>query len=266
MVAYCFDNCNEFVYACSVDLDVTAKITSAREKLGIPSEGLPDADAAVEWYRAHYQEAKGAPLQGGFGYRLLPPHTALEFDYEWDPLSLRFSIGHIPPIDKQVPLDIEVDTLAREYGIDAISVPALRLVLLVGPAPQTLPLIPTYISVAMGGARLLMHPPAAITEELRRQILDETGPFSDGINQGYLSRRRRRNAARYFEVMRAYDDWEAMKRESERQGKGISRKGYLKWMAQRLVAEYGWGSEPDSYTVLRYLQRARMLWDHPFLK
>ena len=94
--------------------------------------------------------------------------------------------------------------------------------------------------------------------------MDESGPFSTGINQGYLGERKNRNIPRYFDVYRAYGDWVEMKREKEHKGSKVSRKGYLKWIAQRLVEEYGWESIPTSYTVLRYLKRAKKVWDFPF--
>ena len=142
--------------------------------------------------------------------------------------------------------------------------PALRIVILVRTPNSTLPLIPSYISAAMGAARVLMHPPSIISNELRRQILDESGPFSTGINQGYLGERKNKNMPRYFDVYRAYGDWVEMKREKERKGTIVSRKGYLKWIAQQLVKEYGWDSIPTSYTVLRYLERATKVWGSPF--
>ena len=130
---------------------------------------------------------------------------------------------------------------------------------------ESLPLIPSYISAAMGGARLLMHPPSVVTDEMRRRILDEPGPFSTGINQGYLGERKNKNMPQYFDVYRAYGDWVEMKREKERKGTIVSRKGYLKWIAQRLVKEYGWESIPTSYTVLRYLERATKVWGSLFI-
>jgi hypothetical protein len=94
--------------------------------------------------------------------------------------------------------------------------------------------------------------------------LDESGPFSTGIIQGYPGERKNKNMPRYFDVYRAYGDWVEMKREKERKGTIVSRKGYLKWIAQRLVNEYGWESIPTSYTVLRYLERATKVWGSPF--
>jgi len=116
----------------------------------------------------------------------------------------------------------------------------------------------------MGAARVLMHPPAVVTDKLRRQILDESGPFSTGINQGYLGERENKNIPRYFDVYRAYGDWVEIKRDKERKGTIVSRKGYLKWIARHLVKEYGWESIPSSYTVCRYLERSRKIWGSPF--
>ncbi len=239
----------------------TAKIISIRQELGIPIDGFPDESTALEWYRAHYEEAKGTTLRGGFGYRFEETgRRIIHFDYEYDYDSGKFSLNFIPPIDKKVPLDKHARSLARDGGIDLVNAPALRLPILVGYPKESLPLIPSYISAAMGATRVLMHPPSVVTDEMRRQILDEPGPFSTGINQGYLGERKNKNMPRYFDVYRAYGDWIAMKREKERKGTIVSRKGYLTWMGKRLVEEYDWESIPNSYTVCRYLDRARKVW------
>jgi hypothetical protein len=245
-------------------MDNTAKIISIRQTLGIPEDGFPDESEALYWYRAHYKEAKGKPLRGGFGYRFEEWGRYIQFDYEYNHDSGKLSLNFIPEIDKQVPLDKHALLLARDGGIDAVNAPALRIVILVGTPDSTLPLIPSYISAAMGAARVIMHPPAVVSDKLRRQILDEPGPFSTGIIQGYPGERKNKNMPRYFDVYRAYGDWVEMKREKERKGTIVSRKGYLKWIAQRLVKEYGWESIPTSYTVLRYLQRATKVWGSPF--
>ncbi len=245
-------------------MDNTAKIIAIRQKLGIPEDGFPDESTALDWYRVHYEEAKGISLRGGFGYRFEEFGRSIEFDYEYDYDSGKLSLNYIPEIDKQVPMDVQALSLALDSGIDPVNAPALRLPILVGYPKESLPLIPSYISADMGGARLLMHPPSVVTDEMRRRILDESGPFSTGIKQGYFGERENKNMPRYFDVHRAYGDWVAMKIEKERKGTIVSRKGYLKWIAQRLVKVYGWESIPTSYTVLRYLERATKVWGSPF--
>ncbi len=246
-----------------MDIDITAKITVIRKDLGIPEEGFEDEARALDWYKVHYQEAKGAPFQGGFGYRFGENLNTIEFDFCYDPNYKRISINFIPPIDKQVPLDTHADSLAWDGGIDAVHAPALRLTILVGTPRGGLPLISSYIAVGMGSARLLMHPPAVLSDEMRRRILDEPGTFSTGITQGYLGDRQRRNMPQYLDVSLAYGDWIEMKRTKKREGTIVSKKGYLKWIAKRLVDEYGWDSLPNSYTVCRYLERARNIWSMP---
>jgi len=159
-------------------MENTAKIISIRQELGIPEDGFPDESTALEWYRAHYKEAKGTPLRGGFGYRLEEAgQRIIQFDYEYDYDSGKFSLNFIPPIDKKVPLDKHARSLARDSGIDLVNAPALRLPILVGYPKESLPLIPSYVSAAMGAARVLLHPPSVVTDEMRRRILDEPGPF-----------------------------------------------------------------------------------------
>jgi len=245
-------------------MEYSAKIISVRHELKIPANGFPNESEALSWYQDHYEKAKGIPLKCGFGYRYSFPIPNIEFDYEYDYDSRKLSLNFIPPIDKQVPLDKGALSLARDGGIDLVNAPAVRIVILVGTPNSALPIIPSYISAVMGAARVLMHPPAVVSDEMRRRILDEPGPFSTGINQVYLGERKNKNIPRYFDVYRACGDWVEMKREKERKGTIVSRKGYLKWIAQRLVKEYGWESIPTSYTVLRYLQRATKVWGSPF--
>ena len=247
-----------------MNIDISAKILSIRQELGIPEDGFPDESSALAWYKEHYKKTKGIPLQVGFGYRFEEFRRSIEFDYEYDYDSGKFSLNFIPPIDKQVPLDAYADSLAWDNGIDPISVPALRLVILVRHPWGTLPLIPEYITVAMGAARLLMHPPSVLSDEMRRRILDEPGPFSTGISQGYPGNRQWRKMPQYLDVLQAYGDWIAMKRQKESEGTIVKKKGYLKWIAQRLVKEYGWESIPSSYTVCRYLDRATKVWGSSF--
>ena len=245
-------------------MEITAKLISIRHELGIPANGFPNESEALDWYRDHYEKAKGIPLECGFGYRHSFPISRIEFDYEYDHDSRKLSLNFIPPIDKQVPLDKHALSLAQDGGIDLVHAPAVRVVILVGTPTSALPLISTYITAAMGGARVLMHPPAVVTDKLRRQILDEPGFFSTDINQGYLGERENKNIPLYLDVYRAYGDWVEMKREKERKGTIVSRKGYLKWIAKQLVKKYGWESIPRSYTVCRYLERSRKIWDPPF--
>ncbi len=75
--------------------------------------------------------------------------------------------------------------------------------------------------------------------------------------------RQRKNLPQYLDVSLAYGDWIEMKRAKKREGTIASKKGYLKWIAKRLVDKYGWDSTPNSYTVCRYLERARNIWSIP---
>ena len=246
-------------------MDISAKILSIRHELGIPANGFPNESEALDWYRDHYEKAKGIPLKSGFGYRFEEfGRRTIQFDDEYDYDSGKLSLNYIPEIDKQVPLDVQALSLAWDSGIDPVNATALRLPILVGYPKESLPLIPSYISAAMGGARLLMHPPSVVTDEMRRRILDEPGPFSTGINQVYLGERKNKNIPRYFDVYRAYGNWVEMKREKERKGTIVSRKGYLKWIGRRLVKKYDWESIPSSYTVCRYLEKATKVWGSPF--
>ena len=106
-----------------------------------------------------------------------------------------------------------------------------------------------------------MHFPGGISEEMKDRILGEADNSKIGISQGYLGDRQRKNMPLYFDVIRAYSDWVEMKREKEREGIEVSSRGYLKWIAKRLVSKYDWDNAPSSYTVLRYLDRAKKIWN-----
>ena len=88
-----------------MDIDITAKIIAIRKDLGIPEKGFEDEAHALDWYKAHYEKAKGIPFQGGFGYRIGENLNTIEFDFYYDPNYKSISINFIPPIDKQIPLD-----------------------------------------------------------------------------------------------------------------------------------------------------------------
>jgi len=246
-----------------MDINITAMIIAIRKDLGIPEEGFEDETHALDWYKVHYEKVKGIPFQVGFGYRFSETLDTIEFDFCYDHNHKSISINFIPPIDRQIPLDTHASKLAWDGGIDAVNAPALRLTILVGAPRGVLPQISSYIAVGMGAARLLMHPPAVLSDEMRRRILDEPGTFSTGITQGYLGDRQRKNMPQYLDVSLAYGDWITMKRQKKREGTILSKKGYLKWIAKRLVDEYGWDSLPNSYTVCRYLERARNIWSMP---
>ena len=127
-----------------------------------------------------------------FGYRFGDTPDIIQFDYDYDPKNGKFSINFIPPIDKQVPLDTRAVSLAWESGVDPVNAPALRLAILVGHSLGSLPLIPSYVSADMGAARLLMHPPSVLSDEIRGRILDKSDSLSTGITHGYLGDRKRK--------------------------------------------------------------------------
>ncbi|MFC2045556.1 hypothetical protein ACFLUH_02645 [Chloroflexota bacterium] len=244
-----------------MDTKIIANIVSIRKDLGIPEEGFKNEANALDWYKTHYHKAKEIPFEGSFGYHFGVTGNIIEFDFNYDDRNKNISINFIPPIDKQVPLDNHAISLARGAGIDVVSAPALRLVILIGPPIEELPNIPSYLAANIGNTRLFMHLPSVVSEEMRNRILDEAGNYSTGISQGYLGDRQRKNLPLYFDVLKAYSDWVEMKREKEREGIKVSSRGYLKWIAKRLVSKYDWDNPPSSYTVCRYLERAKKIWN-----
>ncbi|MFC1956733.1 hypothetical protein ACFLVY_00330 [Chloroflexota bacterium] len=239
----------------------TAKIiTSIRRELNIPIRGFQSEEEALAWYRQHYQEAKGRPFQHGFGFRFDITKRILELDYEYDDTNKRFTIGFVPPIDKDVPFDQSVLSLAISIGLDVFLAPALRLLVLVWSVQERLPEIPNYTFAHLGSFRLLVQSPRALSSDQRGKLLDDLKPPQASRITGYWVKRKRQKIGRYLEVLRAYYDWIDEERQRQKKGMKVSKKGYLVWMAEKLVKSYGWELKPSSYTVKRYLDRARELW------
>jgi hypothetical protein len=250
----------------SMDDKTAKKITSIRLQLHIPVEGFQDEKEALSWYREHYQQAKGKPFYGSLGYRFSDPTLrCIDFDYEYDDATRRFSIASISPIDKQVPLDQHVMSLAQILRLDALNAPALRLIVLMGRVKERLPEIAVHIFAALGTFHLLVQSPGMVPEEQRKQLLDNLKLPSANIVIGYWQKRKRQKIGLYLQVYRAYFDWVYEKKQRQEKGEKVSNKGYLVWIAKRLVENYGWKLQPSSYTVKRYLDRAKELWDMPIL-
>jgi len=214
----------------------------------------------LDWYKQHYQKAKGEPFRGRFGYRFNPPRNSLDLDYTYDYVTGLFSITSVPPLDYKVPLDKCILSLANSARIDVYSAPALRLVVLIGRVQDSLPYIANYVFAPIGTFRLLAQSPQVLDNERRKQLLDDLRRPSPGIFQGYFESRKRQKMRLYWQVIQACLDWICDRRERIRLGKKAPKKGYLQWIAKKLVKDYGWKSQPESYTVLRYLDRARELW------
>jgi hypothetical protein len=145
-------------------------------------------------------------------------------------------------------------------GIDIYIAPALRLILLVGKLQERLPEIPNYIFATVGSFHLLMQSPRALPEEQRAQLLDDLRQPEASSIIGYWQKRKHQKIGLYLQVYMAYSSWVSDKRQREKRGEKVSQKGYLVWIARRLVEDYGWKSQPRSYTVKRYLDRAQELW------
>jgi hypothetical protein len=239
----------------------TAKIASIRQQFNIPINGFQDEKEALDWYKQHYQRAKGKPFQQGFGFHFDITRRTLELDCQYDYASQRFSVSFVPPIDKEVPFDQSVLSLALSMGIDVYIAPALRLIVLVGKLQERLPEIQTYIFATVGSFRLLMQSPRALSEEQRAQLLDDLRQLEASSIIGYWQKRKHQKMGLYLQVYMAYSAWFSEKRQRERRGEKVSKKGYLVWIARRLVEDYGWKSQPSSYTIKRYLDRAHEFCD-----
>jgi|GEM_PF-2661792 len=249
-------------------LSLTAKIkmNNIRQRFDIPIDGFRDEKEALVWYRQHYEQAKRKPLSGSLGYHFDFTRRTLDLDYEYDYLTRHFSIASVLPIDKEVPFDREVWLLGGIIGLDAYLMPALRLVVLVGKIQESLPSISEYMFVPLGSFRLLVQAPGALSDEQRRRLLDELITPETNIVIGFGRIRKNQKIGLYFDVFGAYADWIGETRQREERGEKVSRKGYLISIAKRLVRNYGWQSQPSSYTVKRYLDRASDFFNFPDLE
>jgi hypothetical protein len=238
-------------------------IIGGRKRLGIPEEGLPGEKEALAWYREHFKQAKGVKFKGSFGFHYQPFQGMFEFDFQ---SSLdKFAISIPSPLDPEVPLDKEVITLAKELDIPAWAAPALRLVLLVGDLPEELELrFPEYLIVPLGGFRVLVHPAGGLSLRPWRKIGEVMGLLPaeidmwqvPGVITSYGSRRRSKKEELYWQTLLAY--MEAIGERRKRGQKG--KRGLLVETAKILVKKYGWKYEHDSYTIRRYLDRAKKIW------
>lgn len=111
-----------------------------RNKLGIPVKGLNDDKLAMNWYEQHYLENKGIPFAGHFGFSYSPSQHMLGFDYDYQ--EGIFSIRIPAKIDEEIPLDVACIKLAKDNGIPATLISALRLVLLMGEIVTDFELVP----------------------------------------------------------------------------------------------------------------------------
>ena len=201
-----------------------------------------------------------------FGYRFDLTRRCLIPDFEYDDVTGHFSISSIPSIDEEVPFDQHILSLAQSIKLDSYNAPALRLIVLMGRVHEPMPEIPTWILVGLGAFRLLAQSPEAILEKQKEHLLDASKPISGSLIIGYWQKRKRQKIGLYLQVFMAYSAWIYEKRQRQKRGEKVSRKGYLVWIAKRLVKNYGWKSQPSSYTVKRYLDRASDLWDmSPFV-
>jgi hypothetical protein len=249
-----------------MDIKTAKKITSIRLQLHIPAEGFQDEKQSLAWYKQHYQQAKGSPFLGDLGYRFDLTRRSLMPDFEYDDVTGHFSISSVPPIDGDVPFDQHILSLAQSMKIDHYNAPALRLIVLMGRVHERMPEIPNWILISLGSFRLLAQSPGAVSEKEKEHLLDASKPMSGNLIIGYWQKRKRKKIGSYLQVFMAYSNWIYEKRQRQNRGEKVSKKGYLVWIAKRLVDNYGWKSQPSSYTVKRYLDRARVLWDmSPFV-
>ena len=243
-----------------MDNKTAKKVTSIRLQLHIPVEGFQDEQQSLVWYKQHYQRAKGRPFHGGLGYRFDFTRRCLVPVFENDDVTRHFSISYIPPIDEEIPFDQHILSLAQSIKFDPYNIPALRLIVLMGRVHERMPEIANWILVSLGAFRLLAQSPEAISERQKEYLLDASNPISGSLIIGYWQKRKRQKVGLYLQVFMAYSEWISEKRQRQKSGEKVSKKGYLVWIAKKLVKNYGWKSQPSSYTVKRYLDRASDLW------
>ncbi len=242
----------------------TAKIMRIRERFGIPKEGLSTEQEAWDWYSEHFKTTKGSDFTGRFGFCYKPFQRGLEFDYQWSPNG--FFISSPSPLDSNVPFDRAISSLAKKLALPEWAAPALRLVVLIGKLSDELILnIPYRLMAPLGQYRLLIQPVKGLSLRQWRRLGEQLGflPSEDklwsvpGIIQVYAEEKKSKKRELYWQTLMAYIDVVGIRREQGRKGK----RGINQDTAKRLVGQYDWEYEPDSYTVKRYLDRAKKRWN-----
>ncbi|MBI4333029.1 MAG: hypothetical protein HY673_17315 [Chloroflexi bacterium] len=235
----------------------SAKISKIRTKLGIPAKGFDTIEAALAWYRKHYQEAIGKTFTGNFGFRFDEAGRQLGFDYDYDYATGRLTVSPIPAINKKVPFDRECWSLAQAHRIDWFWAAVFRPILLMW-KPGANPLyIPKYLAATLGEWKLLFYAPGGLSNRAKTRFDKETG---QSIVTTMLPERRISlgRTQKYWDTLMAYGD---VVYESRIAGKPLKNWGHLKRIAAILKDKYGWEETPDSYTVNRYLSRAKKIWN-----
>jgi hypothetical protein len=238
-------------------------IMNARGNLKLPDIGFKDEVGALKWYSQHYEQAKGTALSGGFGFHYDSFQSVLDYNYKWDGICLSYSAPAV--IDKEIPLDVEAVNIAKSSFLPTWLIPAMRLVILVGKVEEDFELrFPQWLAAPVGNVRALLVGPAPMPIREWRRLGEILGilpgksetDLAEGLVQYYGSMRKNSKENLYWQTLMAYD-----KVKRARLGRGINgARGVLKETAEMLVKEYGWRRLSDSYTIRKYLDRAKKRW------
>jgi hypothetical protein len=245
----------------------TAKIAVIRKAFDIPEQGFASQGEALNWYKAHFRDAKGRRFNGGFGFRYDPVSNRLEFDYKSSPGG--FSLPHLYPLDNEVPFDREVSALAEELELPEWLAPALRPVVLMARLSTDstiyVPDMPSWLIASVGQFRLLLQPATNLSLRQWRERGEYSGILrpefaflwqKPKVVQMYGEKKAGKKQELYWQTIAAYSEVCARRRDEGRQGK----RGILQDTGRLLVKKFGWPYEPDPYTVSRYLDRATQRW------
>jgi len=238
-------------------------ILNIRRLLGVPVLGFSNQMQAMEWFRKHYKTHRGKNWEGSFGFNYYPERGLLEYQYELGKKNISFNFPE--PIDREIPLDRETIKLARQEGIPVCYAPAFRLVILIGLPPDEFNLlIPDKLMGTIGDCSFVFN--CSNVESLRswRAVGEMLGLLysrnritkTPGITTTYYEARKNKKLLLYFQTLMVYIDALYNRQTNNTFG----RYGLLKDTAKILSDQYGWDQEPDTYTVRRYLDRARSHW------
>lgn len=238
-------------------------IIEIRKQLGIPVEGFPSEEVALAWYKKHYDTAKGRHFINYFGFHYDRLTGYVTFQSETKPHSFR--IYKARPLDSSVALDKAAIQLVKEEKIPDWAAPCIRLVILVGELPEDIKIVlPEHLVSPLGQLRVLVHPPKSVslrgwkkTGELMGLLPGKVDYWKiPGISTTYRPKRQNKKELLYLQALAAYLEAVDERRENEIKG----TRGLNEETAVILKNKYGWQREPDSYTVTRYLARAKKIW------
>ena len=252
---------------------LTAKnILDIRRNICIPLDGFQTYQEALDWHKKHFRIHKGRVFEYQLGYKFDYTGRSLEYDFIQNTKGISFSA--IPELDNDVPLDKSIADLIESSDIEEWKGPAMRAIVLMGQSISSggIPPIPEWLSVEISGFRLLLSMNDLKSLREWRKLGERSGFLKSGEEKketsgsliiGYGSSRRWGvKEKQYWDVFCAYRDVLDDRIEAKLEGKPQKgKRGLNIEIGDKLIEIYKWNKyDIDSYTISRYLKRAKTRW------